>query len=67
MTASKRIGFATRGDVLLRGDFFRAENANAPIVVMLGAMTTTSANSDRTAGCVGACRWRRRSHCSPQR
>ena len=36
MTASKRIGFATRGDVLLRGDFFRAENANAPIVVMLG-------------------------------
>lgn len=36
MTASKRIGFATQDDFLLRGDFFRAENANDPIVVMLG-------------------------------
>ena len=36
MTASKRIEFATRDGVLLRGDLLRAENANAPIVVMLG-------------------------------
>jgi hypothetical protein len=38
MTASKRIEFATGDGVLLRGDFFRAENANAPIVVMLGGL-----------------------------
>lgn len=39
VTASKRIEFATRDGVLLRGDFFRAENANTPIVVMLGGFS----------------------------
>jgi hypothetical protein len=39
MTASKRIEFATRDGILLRGDFFRAENANAPIVVILGGFS----------------------------
>jgi uncharacterized protein len=39
MTASKRIEFATRDGVLLRGDFFKAENANAPVVVILGGFS----------------------------
>jgi hypothetical protein len=36
MAASKRIGFATQDDALLRGDFFRVENASVPIIVLLG-------------------------------
>lgn len=39
MTASKRIEFATQDGVLLSGNFFRTENANAPIVVMLGGFS----------------------------
>jgi hypothetical protein len=39
MAASKRIEFVTRDGVLLRGDFFRAENASAPMLVMLGGFS----------------------------
>jgi hypothetical protein len=38
MTALNRIAFTTRDRAPLRGDFFRAENANAPIVLMLGGL-----------------------------
>jgi hypothetical protein len=49
MTASKRIEFAIQDGVLLRSDFFRAENANAPTVVMLGGFSPGPSSRARAA------------------